>query len=431
MQQAEPQLEEAIIQTLWQESADLGASYGLKLLERAGLIAEDFADETGKRLFTHLRESVTAGKVPIVSPMDSEGREYLQTSQIRPVTKLDAMTDRLKTLTTKRALKRLGADMARLADESELSPAELVARAQAAVKAIPARSSHWDVLTPDNVDAHIRAIAEGKTRGAVPTGFEEIDKATGGLPPTLIVIVAMPGVGKSAWVGAVIKNIAARGEKVALFSMEDHSDWMAFRFLAHESGVPQGILRHKPLRDDQWESVGAVMSRLKALGQNILVDNRANLTPAEVLSASRDAIHKGAKVVFLDNMTAMRFPRGERRDLEFQDFLCAVREMANETGVPFVAISHAKRREGLDVDELPQLTDCAESSAYEKLCRLAYGLARNKTDNTLKIGVLKNTNGRAWVKFKLQLRPESALVEQDTPTPKAWGWSHEVENGTF
>jgi replicative DNA helicase len=149
------------------------------------------------------------------------------------------------------------------------------------------------------------------------------------------------------------------------------------------------------------------------------------------LSGAREAIQRGAKIIFLDNMTAMRLPRGDRRDLEFQDFLVQARALANESGVPFVVISHAKRREGLDVDQLPLLTDCAESSAFEKLCRLAYGLCRNKDSNTLTVGVLKNTNGRAWRKFDLELRPDSALVdgEKEKPGPQPWPWSEEVRDG--
>jgi hypothetical protein len=62
---------------------------------------------------------------------------------------------------------------------------------------------------------------------------------------------------------------------------------------------------------------------------------------------------------------------------------------------------------------MPHLTDCTETSAYEKICRLAYGLARNPETNQVEIGVLKNTNGESHISVKLQLRPSSALLEAE------------------
>lgn len=433
---AEPELERALLQTLWQEAAHLGPVYGRNLLERAGLVADDFTEAKGRELFGALCESLATGRLPLLAKDDRAARAYLATEQVRPATKLDAMADRLKSLTVRRALSRAAREIHQLAGEEELPASEVVAKAKALLAATPQRESSWEDLggAVSRVEKHLREVADGKRQPCIPTGFDEIDAATGGLPATLVVIVAMPGVGKSAWVGSIIRNIASSGQKVAIFSMEDASEWLAFRFLAHESGVSQGALRRKPLSADEWNKAATGLHEVGKLKANVLVDDRESLTPAAVLSASRDAINRGARAIFLDNMTAMRLPRGERRDLEFQDFLVAARALANETGVPFVVISHAKRREGLDVNDLPMLTDCAESSAYEKLCRLAYGLARSKKDDSITVGVLKNTNGRAWQKFSLVLRTDSALVEterrQNTP-PRAWDWSKEVSDGTL
>lgn len=424
------ELERGALQLLWDETQALGAQYGLKLLQRHALEATDFTGETPRRLFSELTKSVAAGRVPVLRGDDSEAREYLASEELRNPSHLDAMAEGLRAASVRRSLAAAAREIYRLTQEQELDAPELVARAKKLIASAPARTSTWESLQPalERVEAHIRGVAEGSRSPTVPTGFKSIDAETGGLPATLIVILAMPGVGKSAWVGSIIRNIAERGDKVALFSMEDASDWLVFRFLAKESGVHQGALRRHPLRPEQWDRVGAASGKIRELARNVLVDDRESLSPAEVLSAARDAIaNRGARAVFLDNMTAMRLPRGDRRDLEFQDFLVQARAMSNETGVPFVVISHAKRREGLDVDSIPLLTDAAESSAYEKLCRLAYGLSRSRKDNALTVAVLKNTNGKAWTKFQLGLHPDSALVEEERT--KSWDWSREVEAG--
>ena len=412
--------ERAAVQILWEESTTFGFKRGRQLLARVGLEREDFTDEPSAILFSRIQDAVTNELAPTLGGFDEEVlprlREVLNPDELVNPETLDAHCERIRDLSTRRNVKRFARELVTKAQDPSVSISDVLSFAGTASRRIPTRFSSWVPLTETmkRVEQHLHDVSDGRKRPTVLTGFSEIDEETGGLPATLVVIAAMPGVGKSAFVASIIREMAKRGEKAAIFCMEDESEWLAFRLLAHDSGVHQFVLRNRKLTAVQWEQAGNTFHQLAGFNRNILCDDRKMLRPADVLFAARNAVMRhGARAVFLDNMTAMQWERGARMDLEIQDFLSAARALANELEVPFVVLSHVKRREGLDVGDMPRLTDCAETSAFEKLCRMGYGLCRQKKGDTLVVGVLKNTNGRAFIKFDLQLRPASALIEAE------------------
>lgn len=414
--------ERSVVQILWEETVAFGPERGRELLQRAALEPADFTVTLARDMFVLLRGAVGGGLVPIASC--AEQTEYLRTDEVQNPFHLDARANALRELAMRRALVRVAQSVHRDAAEPELSVPEILARAKGEIDRVPTRGDHWRPLTEtfERVHEHMSSMRIGGKAPGVLTGFDEIDDETGGFPPTLVVIAAMPGVGKSAFVGSVLRNIAIRGESAAVFCMEDRSEWLGFRVLAHDTGIHQFILRNRVLTGGQWDRVGEMWNSITGFSGRVLCDDREGLTPAEVLFAARAAVrHRGAQAIFLDNMTAMRFERSGRLDLEIQDFLVAARALANEMQVPFVVLSHVKRRDDLDVGDMPRLTDCSETSAFEKLCRLAYGLSREKKTDALKIAVLKNTNGRAHMGFTLALRPSSALVEAEERKAKQEG----------
>jgi replicative DNA helicase len=299
-------------------------------------------------------------------------------------------------------------------------------------KEVAVRDSFWTSAyeVAEQTQMAINERLERKTQPCVRTGFAKFDQVTGGLPPTLCAMLAMPGVGKSAWLASVLRHCAQGNVTTATFSMEDRSEWLSYRLLSHESAVPQFVLRNQTPNEAEWSAIGEGFDKFKRYAGRILLDDRPSLRPAEVLYSARHAVRElGAKLVTLDNITAMRFTRGPRMDLEIQDFLCDARSLADELKVPFLVLSHVKRRDGLGPGDMPRLTDASESSAFEKLTRFAFGLARKPDSDVVTLGVIKNTNGRTG-EFVLSFAPKSALVT-DTPKAAPWNYSDEVKSGTF
>jgi replicative DNA helicase len=77
-----------------------------------------------------------------------------------------------------------------------------------------------------------------------PTGYEELDYLTGGLPKDeLIVLAAQPGLGKTAFGLSVALNAAEAGYDVAIFSQEMSETQIVRRLASMISGIPWAALR--------------------------------------------------------------------------------------------------------------------------------------------------------------------------------------------
>ena len=72
----------------------------------------------------------------------------------------------------------------------------------------------------------------------VATGFKTIDKNYGGFHPgQMIVIAARPSVGKSAFAGQIAFNMAHKGTRVGIVSLEMNNNEIAARIGALDSNI--------------------------------------------------------------------------------------------------------------------------------------------------------------------------------------------------
>jgi replicative DNA helicase len=98
----------------------------------------------------------------------------------------------------------------------------------------------------------------------VPTGFADLDKLTGGLQKSdLVIIAARPAVGKSSLGLGLAYNAALRsGHTVGLFVLEMSGEQIVQRLLAMETGVDSHRLRLGYIDDSEWSSVVRAFGRL-------------------------------------------------------------------------------------------------------------------------------------------------------------------------
>lgn len=266
-------------------------------------------------------------------------------------------------------------------------------------------------VMPEIVDEMEDAQA-GRKR-TVSTGFRALDSWIGGWQPTLCVIGAMPGVGKSALLASTVQAMAREGRKVGVFSLEDEARWLGWRFLADESDVSQFYMRNKPLLEGEMRKVTEAVEKMRQYWSNVIIDDRSALSPREVVQTARDMIvNRRCEAIIVDHLGELRYDNthGDRYDLELMEGLTDLREIAKRHHLPVIIAAHLKRRQGLKQSDEPQLTDFANSSAIERQARLALGLAREPDSDTLTVHVLKQTNGRAGVKFELRFHGAAAMV---------------------
>lgn len=304
----------------------------------------------------------------------------------------------IQELHARRQMVRIAGVIASAAQDQKRTTAEALEEAQQSLAAVTVgkRELRTCLTMLEECVDEMEEVWSGKRDGALRTGLPSLDTVIGGLQPTLIVIGALPGVGKSALLASIVSNVARSGAKVGVFSLEDEGKWLTWRFLARDSGVSQFVLRNRQLVPSQQQRVAEAFDALKAYAGNVIVDDRSCLTPDEVVQESRHMIiNHGVRAIFVDHAGELRFSgqHQDRHDLELADALSSLRGIAKTHSVPIVVFAHLRRRQGLEPGDEPRLSDFANSSAFERKARIALGLSRVPGSDTMNVTLLKQTNG--------------------------------------
>ncbi len=401
--------------------------------ERSGLVTEDFHNplhanvwtaqmgllHDGEaadfyRVSTRLKVDERPKLAPLIEAAGQVGVSLLIASAIR------GPAADLRTYTLRRNILRFGRDLAAQA-ENNSDPAVLLTNATAALHRITtSRAANWSTLGEARVQARfeMELVASGIGTPVIPTGLKEWDRIVGGLWPTLTVIGAHPGHGKSGFLARLLMNIAQSGRKVSLFSLEDNRTWLAYRAMSAESGLSQFVLRNRVLNEEQKDLVHHGETAMGSYENNIEVDDRGALPPSELVQCSRDAIlNRGAKAIVVDHFGEVRLGddngRNDRHDLMIASALSDLRNLAKQYGVPIVVAAHLK----------PQAVypftahDFRNASAFEQMSRVA--VMWEKSGDELKMLVNKNQFGICPAKFSLPFHGPSAMVLNELPTTQA------------
>ncbi|MBV8821813.1 MAG: replicative DNA helicase, partial [Ktedonobacteraceae bacterium] len=121
----------------------------------------------------------------------------------------------------------------------------------------------------------------------VPTGFTDLDRLTGGLQKSdLIILAARPAIGKSSLALSMAHNSAIKHKQsIAIFSLEMSKEQLVQRLLSMDAGIDQQRLRTGWIEDDEWERIIYSMGTLSEA--NIWIDDTSALSTTEMRSKAR------------------------------------------------------------------------------------------------------------------------------------------------
>jgi replicative DNA helicase len=201
----------------------------------------------------------------------------------------------------------------------------------------------------------------------VPTGFADLDKLTGGLQRSdLIIIAARPAVGKSSLGLGMAFNAAVRyGKTVGLFVLEMSAEQIVQRMLSMETGIDSHRLRMGYIDDSEWSSVTRSFGRLAEA--NIFIDDTASANIMEVRSKSR-RLHaeRGLDLLIIDYLQLMTATRADNRVQEISQISRALKGLARELDIPVVALAQLSRAVETRQSHVPMLSDLRESGSIEQ-----------------------------------------------------------------
>jgi replicative DNA helicase len=121
----------------------------------------------------------------------------------------------------------------------------------------------------------------------VPSGFNDLDRLTSGWQASdLVILAARPGMGKTAFVLSMARNMAVNFKRpIAMFSLEMSATQLVTRLIASESEIPQQKLRKGNLSESEWEQLNSKISTLTEAP--IFIDDTPALSVFELRAKCR------------------------------------------------------------------------------------------------------------------------------------------------
>jgi replicative DNA helicase len=225
------------------------------------------------------------------------------------------------------------------------------------------------------VDAAIKKIQEISNKeglSGVQSGFTRLDDLTSGWQPSdLVILAARPGMGKTAFVLSMAKNIAIQfNNPVAVFSLEMSSIQLITRMISSETGINSGKLRKGNLEPHEWEQLNVKVKNLSRAP--IFIDDTPSLSIFDLRAKARRLVSQhGIKIIIIDYLQLMTAGTSQKgggnREQEISTISRNLKALAKELNIPVIALSQLSRAvETRGGSKRPLLSDLRESGAIEQ-----------------------------------------------------------------
>lgn len=217
----------------------------------------------------------------------------------------------------------------------------------------------------------LELLSQNKTDlTGLPTGFYDLDKATAGLHPgEMIIIAARPGMGKTAFALNIATNAAQHTKKaIAIFNLEMPAEQLVNRMRSAVGQVDSHKIQTGRLQHEDWKRINEANSQLAET--NIQIVDDATITASEIKAKCRTLANKeeGLGLVIIDYLQLVTSGgrRPESRQQEVSDISRAFKTMAMELKVPVIALAQLSRNAEKRENNQPMLADLRESGSIEQ-----------------------------------------------------------------
>jgi len=230
-------------------------------------------------------------------------------------------------------------------------------------------SENSESLVKQAIDK-IEEISNKEGMSGVPSGFTKLDEITSGWQPSdLVIIAARPGMGKTAFVMSMAKNIAiGHDQAVAVFSLEMSSVQLITRMISSETGISSSKLRKGNLEPHEWEQLNVKVKNLS--NAPLFIDDTPSLSIFDLRAKARRLVSQhNVRIIIIDYLQLMTAgsSAGGNREQEISMISRNLKALAKELAVPVIALSQLSRAvETRGGNKRPLLSDLRESGAIEQ-----------------------------------------------------------------
>jgi replicative DNA helicase len=227
------------------------------------------------------------------------------------------------------------------------------------------------IIRKELEEIDVRINSEEHLNG-VPSGFMELDRATGGWQNSdLIIVAARPGMGKTAFTLALARNSAIDHKKpVAFFSLEMAANQLVQRLISMESEIPAEKIRRGSLEKYEYTQLTSKIDALQKAP--MYIDDTPGINIFELRSKCRKLKQKyDISMIIVDYLQLMSGTMdgkgGGNREQEISQISRSLKGLAKELQVPVIALSQLSRApETRGGTKKPILSDLRESGAIEQ-----------------------------------------------------------------
>ncbi len=220
---------------------------------------------------------------------------------------------------------------------------------------------------------------EGSISG-LPTDLNALDKKTGGLNPSdLIIIAGRPAMGKTALATNMAYNVAEHmyhnnkipkeDKGVAFFSLEMSAEQLATRILSTATQTSGHKMRTGDIDKSEFEKVAAAVRDLEQLP--LYIDDTPGLNINQIRTrARRLKRNHGLGLIIIDYIQLIMGTgtgRGDsNRVQELSEISRGLKILAKELNLPVIGLSQLNRGVEQREDKRPVMSDLRESGSIEQ-----------------------------------------------------------------
>ena len=270
------------------------------------------------------------------------------------------------------------------------------------VSTIHADLSRSDVQLASEIvgDLVVKYInAEENAMPGVPTGFQLIDEALGGLQDEqLITIIGLPKAMKSSYLLWMASTAAMHGYRAGLLSFEMSNAEQEARWLSLNAHVNLTRMQRGQLTEteqNRLHAFEAVVTETEGLGELVFVHDVAGASTVSGIQSKQE--QHGFDVLFVDGVYLMEDEHGEPRGSSqaLTNITRGLKRLGQVAKIPIVCTTQAlfsrtSKARGIEMESIGYTSSFAQDSD------VLIGIDRNDTDNPvakLKVIAARNALG--------------------------------------
>ena len=224
-----------------------------------------------------------------------------------------------------------------------------------------------------------------QARQPIKTGFSCIDAPTGGLLSGLYALAAAPGIGKTTFCLQLADQLAAAGNDVVFFSLEQSRleliSKSVARYAAKQNGRKKGseltalAIRSAQTEEEQSRIKPALAAYAESVGNRVsIVEGNFSVDVDYIRGYLAGYVQRTGRrpIVIIDYLQIIRPGNGSGSGKEaIDDIITALKRASRESDTPIITISSINRAGYLSAVEFESLK---ESGAIEFSCDAVWGL---------------------------------------------------------